>query len=183
VMFMHGAGPFRELYADFGFPLDDFTPTGLSSLQSTIPHLDPEQRTLFVHNTLTTRDDIRIAKRWSDNVFWATCPNANLYIENRLPDYQAFLDTEARLTLGTDSLTSNWQLSILDEMKAIARFQSYVPFDTLLRWATLNGAQALGYEGDLGSIEPGKRPGILRLDYQPGEQPLWDDKVKVERII
>ena len=183
VMFMHGAGPFREFYADFGFPLDHFLPTGLSSLQSTIPHLDPDQRTLFVHNTLTTRDDIRIARLWSDNVYWATCPNANLYIENRLPDYQAFLDTDARLTIGTDSLTSNWQLSILEEMKAIARYQSYVPFDTLLRWATLNGAEALGFDHDLGSIEPGKRPGILRLAYRPGEQALWEAGVKVERII
>jgi cytosine/adenosine deaminase-related metal-dependent hydrolase len=183
VMFMHGAGPFREFYAGFGFPLDHFLPTGLSSLQSTIPHLNPDQRTLFVHNTLTTRDDIRIAHLWSDNVYWATCPNANLYIENRLPDYQAFIDTDARLTIGTDSLTSNWQLSILDEMKAIARYQSYVPFDTLLRWATLNGAEALGFAHDLGSIEAGKRPGILRLEYRPGEQALWDARVKVERVI
>jgi len=183
VLFQHGTGPFREFYAGFGFSLDHFTPTRLSSLQSTIPHLDPDQRTLFVHNTLTTRDDIRIAQRWSDKVYWATCPNANLYIENRLPDYQAFLDTDARLTIGTDSLTSNWQLSILEEMKTIARYQSFVPFETMLRWATINGAEALGFQQDLGSVEAGKRPGILRMDYRPGEQVLWDAGVTVERII
>jgi cytosine/adenosine deaminase-related metal-dependent hydrolase len=94
-------------------------------------------------------------------VFWATCPNANLYIENRLPDYKAFMEANARVTIGTDSLTSNWQLSILDEMKAIARYQSYVPLDTLLRWATLNGAQALGFDDSLGSLEVGKTPGLL----------------------
>ncbi|MCB0618825.1 MAG: amidohydrolase family protein, partial [Saprospiraceae bacterium] len=53
----------------------------------------------------------------------------------------------------TDSLTSNWQLSVLEEMKTIARYQSYVPFETLLRWATLNGAEALGYEAEIGSLE------------------------------
>ena len=96
-------------------------------------------------------------------VYWATCPNANLYIENRLPDYQAFLDTDARVTIGTDSLTSNWQLSVLEEMKTIARYQSYVPFETLLRWATLNGAQSLGFDDTLGSFEVGKKPGVLSL--------------------
>jgi cytosine/adenosine deaminase-related metal-dependent hydrolase len=116
-----------------------------------------------VHNTLTTRQDIEAAQAWSDYVYWATCPNANLYIENRLPDYAAFLSSGARVTIGTDSLTSNWQLSILEEMKTIARYQSYVPFETLLRWATLNGAEALGFSDTLGSLEPGKTPGLLLI--------------------
>ena len=70
------------------------------------------------------------------------------------------------MTIGTDSLTSNWQLSVLDEMKTIARFQSYIPFEVLLRWATLNGAEALGFDKELGSIEVGKKPGLnlLNLD-------------------
>jgi cytosine/adenosine deaminase-related metal-dependent hydrolase len=48
-------------------------------------------------------------------------------------------------------------------MKTIARYQSYVPFDTLLRWATLNGAEALGFDDTLGSLDPGKTPGLLLL--------------------
>jgi cytosine/adenosine deaminase-related metal-dependent hydrolase len=52
-------------------------------------------------------------------------------------------------------------------MKTIARYQSYVSFETLLRWATLNGAEALGFDEELGSIEPGKRPGLNLLDVGP----------------
>ena len=126
--------------------------------------MDPLCKTLFVHNTLTTSEDIKAADAWSSNVYWATCPNANLYIENRLPNYQAFLDTQARMTIGTDSLTSNWQLSIFEEMKTIARFKSYVSFQTLLKWATINGAAALGYEQTLGSLEIGKTPGLVLLE-------------------
>ena len=89
-----------------------------------------------------------------------------MYIENRLPNYQLFIDAEAKMTIGTDSLTSNWQLSVLDEMKTIAKYQSYIPFETLIRWATLNGAEALGFEKDFGSLEIGKTPGLnlLNLD-------------------
>ena len=51
-------------------------------------------------------------------------------------------------------------------MKTIARYQSYVPFSTLLRWATLNGARALGFDDELGSIEPGKKPGLNLLNLK-----------------
>jgi aminodeoxyfutalosine deaminase len=127
-------------------------------------NMNPQQRTLFVHNTMTRPEDIAAAQAWSDRVYWATCPNANLFIENRLPNYRHFLEASARMTIGTDSLTSNWQLSVLEEMKTIARYQSYVPVETLLRWATLNGAEALGFDADLGSIEVGKRPGLNLLN-------------------
>jgi aminodeoxyfutalosine deaminase len=163
-LFQHKTGGFPEFYTQFGISLDAFSPTGKVSIYYALENLNPANRTLFVHNTLSTRDDLRAAQAWSENTYWATCPNANLYIENRLPDYQAFLDTGARVTIGTDSLTSNWQLSVLEEIKTIARYQSYVPFETLLRWATLNGAQALGFDDTLGSFEPGKMPGILLLE-------------------
>ncbi len=162
-LFESKTGGFIDFYGKFGISLDAFEATSKPSIYYALQHLDPDARTLFVHNTLTTRADIEAAQAWSNNVFWASCPNANLYIENRLPNYRAFLDTQARVTLGTDSLTSNWQLSILDEIKTIARYQCYVPFADLLRWATLNGAQALGFDDTLGSLEPGKSPGVLLL--------------------
>lgn len=172
-LFLNKTGGFIEFYKGFGISLDQFTAPGTSSIHYALQHLNPLQRTLFVHNTLTTRADLRAAQAWSEHTFWATCPNANLYIENRLPDYSAFLDTGARVTIGTDSLTSNWQLSVLEEIKTIARYQSYVPFETLLRWATLNGAQALGFEDTLGSLDPGKQPGIVWLEHFEGlNQPL-----------
>lgn len=163
-LFEHGTGGFVDFYGGFGISLEIFQPNHKSAIHYALAHLDPAHRTLFVHNTLTTRADIEAAQAWSPHVYWATCPNANLYIENRLPNYQAFLDTNARMTIGTDSLTSNWQLSILEEMRTILRFQSYLDFETVLRWATLNGAEALGFEKDLGSLEVGKTPGVNLLN-------------------
>lgn len=163
-LFLQKSGAFLDFYAGFGFGLDHFQPTGTTSIHYPLQHLNPEHRTIFVHNTLTGTTDIRAAHEWSDQVYWATCPNANLYIENRLPDYRNFLETGAKVTIGTDSLTSNWQLSILEEMKTIALYQSYISFDTILRWATLNGAEALGFEDELGSIAVGKKPGLVLIE-------------------
>jgi len=187
--FLKKTGDFIKFYHEFKIPVDEFRPTGRPSIYYALERMDPRQRTLFVHNTMTRPEEIRAAKLWAaqspingqSSPYWATCPNANLYIENRLPNYRYFLDNEAKVCIGTDSLTSNWQLSVLEEMKTIARFQSYVGFETLLRWATLNGAEALGFEEDLGSIEVGKTPGLNLLDMR--EDFLLRPSTTVKRLV
>ncbi len=182
-LFVSGGGDFYTFYSGFGMNLDHFQHTGQSSIYYALSHMDPEHRSIFVHNTMTIQEEIEAAHQWNSNVFWATCANANLYIENKLPDYYAFIDTGALMTIGTDSLSSNWQLSILEEMKTITKYQSRIPFDTLLQWATINGAKALGMDDQLGSLEIGKQPGILLLNYNPDEDNLADQKVEVRRLL
>lgn len=181
-LFVEKKGGFLDFYKAFDIPLDQFKANGKTSIHYAMAHMNPACRTLFVHNTMTQPVDIEAAQAWSDHVYWATCPNANLYIENRLPNYQYFLDTSARLTIGTDSLTSNWQLSILEELKTIARYQSYVPFETLLRWATLNGAEALGFDDQLGSLEKGKQPGLLLMNVDK-DHPKITEETTISRLV
>ncbi len=165
-LFLNLTGAFYEFYARFGVSLEKFKPKKRTPIFYALQYMNQKKRTLFVHNTLTTQADIQAAHTWSKNVFWATCPNANLYIENRLPNYKFFIEENARMTIGTDSLTSNWQLSVLEEMKTIQRYQSYIDFDSLLKWATINGAQALGFDKELGSLEVGKTPGLNLMDLK-----------------
>lgn len=163
-LFLTGKSEFFPFLKKFGI---DFKAQGIgkTAIHQLINHLSSQTKVLLVHNTLSTVEDIEAAHRHFDFVYWATCANANLYIENRLPLYKNFIDTKAKLTIGTDSLTSNWQLSVLEEIKTIQRYQSYVPTETLLQWATLNGAEALGWEKELGSIEVGKAPGLVLIQH------------------
>lgn len=162
-LFLNKSGGFLDFYEGFGFDLNHFEAPGTSSLSHAIKRLDPKQRTLFVHNTMTTAVDIKTAQSWSSKVHWATCANANLYIENQLPDYRLFTAENARMTIGTDSLTSNWQLSIMEEIKAIKKYKSYLNLTTLLTWACKNGAEALGFQDELGTLEIGKQPGLVNI--------------------
>jgi len=177
-LFTNKKGQFIDFYKGFNISLDQFNPTGRGSIHYALDQMDHAQKCLFVHNTKTTSDDIKAALIKNPNTYWATCANANLYIENNLPDYQAFLDQAAVMTIGTDSLTSNWQLSVLEEIKAIKKYKSYLPIAELLRWATLNGAKALAYENDLGSFEVGKSPGIVQLfstrDFDINDPKEWE---------
>lgn len=174
LLFLNKTGQFLNFFEGFGLSIEDFEPIGKGSIYYALQNMDPNQSTIFVHNTFTTTQDIEYAHLWSEKVFWATCPNANLYIENKMPHYQDFIDSKANMTIGTDSLSSNWQLSVWEEIKTIKKYQSYVPFQTLLEWGTLNGAKALQYDKDFGSLEVGKSPGLVHidLDYNHDQEPI-----------
>jgi aminodeoxyfutalosine deaminase len=68
------------------------------------------------------------------------------------------------IVVGTDSLASNHQLNILEELKTISKNFPDIPIETLLQWATINGARALQMDSDLGSFEKGKQPGIVLIE-------------------
>jgi cytosine/adenosine deaminase-related metal-dependent hydrolase len=92
--------------------------------------------------------------------------NANQYIEDAIPPIEMLRSSGCNIVLGTDSLASNWSLSILDEMKTIRKYFPQIPLEEMLAWATLNGATALGMERTLGSFEKGKKPGVVLLDEE-----------------
>ncbi|MBN2758462.1 MAG: amidohydrolase family protein, partial [Bacteroidales bacterium] len=136
---------------------------------------------LLVHNTFSTENDIEKANAYFENLFFALCPNANLYIEDKLPDISMLCKEKQSLTIGTDSLASNHKLSVLDEMKTISQNFPEINFSEILKWATLNGAKALGFDNEIGSLEIGKSPGInliSNFDYK-NLKLLKESKIKV----
>lgn len=171
-------GDFLKLHEMLGLDLAFYTPTGKSSFQSTLPKL-PATKTLLVHNTMTSQEDVEFASSRHQNLYWCLCPNANLYIENTLPDITMLQQHGLNITLGTDSLASNQQLSILKEMQTLQDHKA-VDFQTMLKWATLNGASFLGIEASYGSIEIGKQPGILLLEHLKNGQ--LSDATCVQRL-
>ena len=68
------------------------------------------------------------------------------------------------IVLGTDSYSSNWQLSIAKEIEAIHTHFPHIPVEMILQWATSSGAKALGWGSELGSFEKGKTPGVIVLN-------------------
>ena len=90
--------------------------------------------------------------------------NANIYIEDKVPNVHLFTANNCTITLGTDSYASNWSLSIFDEIKTLHKHFPEITWDDLLQWGTFNGARFLGKENTLGSIEKGKTPGLNAID-------------------
>jgi len=164
--FEHKAGGFLKLYEFLGMDISFFEPTNKTSLKTWLPYIK-QQKTLLVHNTVSNRVDIEFAKQNNANLYWCLCPQANLYIENTLPNVDLLVEEEVRITLGTDSLASNHQLNILAEMKTLQQ-DKQVGFEKLLQWATINGAEFLGLDKQLGTIEIGKTPGLNLIQLSEG---------------
>lgn len=165
-------GGVRDLLQTLGIDDTSFKPTGQSSLQSYLPWMPAQLRFLFVHNTYTSRQDVQYAHSRLKDVYWCLCPNANLYIENTLPEIPMFLSEGASICIGTDSLASNHQLSILSEILTIKRHYAAISWETLLTWATRNGAEALQMQQSIGTIVPGKTPGILQITGLDEDAPI-----------
>jgi cytosine/adenosine deaminase-related metal-dependent hydrolase len=171
-------GAFLDLYATFGIDIGHFKPLARNSIQSVLPLLSDKQDILMVHNTCTNLKDIYFLKRFDKKIHWCFCPNANLYIEGKLPKVELFVGQGYDITLGTDSLASNGKLCILSEMRTLQEHFPSLSTEMLLKWATLNGAKFLNIADETGSLEPGKKPGLNLITGLDGLRITADTKVK-----
>lgn len=174
-------GSFNDLYAHFGIDIGYFKPQARNSLQSIIPLLTNRQKILMVHNTCTNLKDIYFIKRFDRKINWCFCPNANLYIENKLPKIELFVGQGFNITLGTDSLASNSKLCILSEMRTIQQKFPAISTAQLIQWGTLNGAEYLGINDEKGTLEPGKSPGLNLITGLDGLK--FTPETEVRRLV
>jgi aminodeoxyfutalosine deaminase len=172
-LFNKKTGPLYQLFQQLGFDLDWIEETGKNSIRSSLAYLLRNKKVQLVHNTFTSKKDLGWAMSFEKDpppgnkdlkLYWCTCPNANLYIEGRLPDYDLFIHAGATMTVGTDSYASNRSLSILDELKAIQKRHWKFELPMLVQWATKNGAEFLGIDKTFGTLEKGKKPGLVLIE-------------------
>lgn len=159
--YRYKAGEFVDFYENLlKLDISFFKPQARDSVQSVVPLLSKKQKVMLVHNTYTSLKDISFVNRLDREVTWCFCPNANLYIENKLPKLDMFVHSGVNISLGTDSLASNDKLCMLSELKTISQHFPSISLDTSISWATLNGAKHFGIDHKFGSIELGKKPGL-----------------------
>jgi aminodeoxyfutalosine deaminase len=182
--FIDGSGDFNRMYELMKIDNSHHEPTGKTSLQSYFSKLLPASKVLLVHNSFITSADLEFIKQETRNhkpssakglptatpeTFFTLCINANQYIEDAIPPVEMFRANGSNIVLGTDSLASNHSLSILDEIKTLRKFFPSIPLEEMLKWATVNGAKALGIDDQLGSFEKGKKPGVVLISINNSE--------------
>ena len=123
--------------------------------------LSENKRLMLVHNCCASEEDIELINNHFVNpVAWVLCPRSNDYISGLKPPVELLRRHSDMICVGTDSLASNDSLSIIEELKM---FEG-VPLAEVVKWATINGARALGLEKEIGSVEVGKRPGLVLIE-------------------
>jgi cytosine/adenosine deaminase-related metal-dependent hydrolase len=181
--FQSGGGEIIKLYKEMGIDISSFKPTQKRSLENYLHYFYNNQSLIFVHNVFTNEEDLTTVGNWqlevnntnaklrtenwkpkTGNLYFCICPNANEYISGKLPDIDLLIKHHCKIVIGTDSLSSNHQLNILEELKTIQKNFPHIETATLLQWATLNGAEALQLNDVVGSFETGKKPGVILIE-------------------
>jgi aminodeoxyfutalosine deaminase len=97
------------------------------------------------------------------------CPRTHAAFGHAPHPFRHFLARGIRVALGTDSLASNPDLSVLNEARFLHQHHPDVPGERLLHIATLAGAEALGWHAETGSLTPGKSADLVAVPLPPGD--------------
>jgi len=121
-----------------------------------------DARVLAVHGVQMTGGDLeRLVARGTTLV---TCPRSNGHTGAGAPPIADFYDAGVRVAVGTDSLASSPDLNVFAELATMRALAPDVPAAALLDSATRQGARALGFDGDYGTIEPGKLARLIAVE-------------------
>jgi 5-methylthioadenosine/S-adenosylhomocysteine deaminase len=138
------------------------------------------QRLLAVHAVHLSDDEIALLAERGAHV--AHCPSANLKLASGIAPVDRLLKAGANVGIGTDGAASNNRLDVLSETrlaallaKAASGDASAVPAHEALRMATIRPARALGLEGEIGSLVPGKSADLTAIEIAgPELEPCYD---------
>lgn len=128
-----------------------------------------EQQVLAAHCVWCSEHDIGLLASSDTSV--AHNPVANMILASGVCPVPRFRREGIAVALGTDGAASNDSQDMFGALKTAALLQKVATLDaTALRardvveMATIDGARALGLDGEVGSLEPGKRADVVLLD-------------------
>lgn len=172
-MLISGSGAMYDNRRNAGMSVPPVT--GKSSLLYFISRLEKahpapfDEHILLVHECCMDKEGAEAVKKVMHNAYVALCPCSNIFIHNALPPVEMMRAEGLRLTVGTDSLSSNDDLDMVREMFCLQENFPEVPLAEIIVWASRNGAEFLGKGDVLGRISAGMKPGLVFIDHLDGE--------------
>jgi 5-methylthioadenosine/S-adenosylhomocysteine deaminase len=137
-------------------------------------------RVVADHCVMLTNGEIDLLARRGVKV--AHCPESNLKLASGIAPVVQMLEAGICVGIGTDGSASNNDVDMFGEMNTVAKIHKVDRLDptamsaaTTLHAATMGGAQVLGAERMIGSLEPGKKADCIVLDLdQPHLTPMYN---------
>lgn len=177
----HRNGPLLHYYHSLGTGPDSLS-LPASHADAIMNHVNRIDRLLLVHNAFANEATIdEVNKR--GNTYWCLCPGSNLFITGTIPPVRLLREKGCTIVTGTDSAVSNPGLSILAGLAILHNHFPDISLQEMIIWASLNGARALGIDSWAGSIEPGKKPGLLLIENADLANRKISKKSRIKRLI
>lgn len=160
-----GTGRWRAMLEQLGAWPSGWTPPACGPIEFLSRFGLVNDRLLAVHAVQLA--DPELARLAAAGATVVTCPRSNKWTGVGAPPIERFYASGVRVAIGTDSLASVDDLNMFNEVAAVRSIAPGVAASRLLRSATLDGAAALGFGVELGSIEPGKRAELIAVEIPP----------------
>jgi aminodeoxyfutalosine deaminase len=181
-----GGGPLRDLLVEF----DAWDPNAIRSDSRPLDYLRilaSAHRSLVIHGNYLSDEEVAFVSAHAPRMAIVYCPRTHAYFGHAPYPLAKLLESGALVALGTDSRASNPDLNLLAEMRAVFT-RDIVDPQRIVEMAAINGARALGCDGEIGRIAPGKQAdlAIVRLANAPTDDPyelLFDPGSLVEGTI
>jgi len=178
-----GGGPFREMLVALGAWDPTAIPRGTRILEY-LQVLAAAPRALVIHGNYLESDEIEYIAMHPQRMAVVYCPRTHAYFGHERYPLARLLALGASVALGTDSRASNPDLSVLAEMRHVARQFPAISPEMVLRLGTIAGARALGCADEVGTLEAGKLANlaIVSLPAREADDPhelLFDSDLPV----
>ena len=160
----NGSGAMKDLLIDFGVWNDKWMPPQTTPVQY-LQNMGILKGAIGIHLNIVTEDDIRILKENDVSVVY--CPGSNKWFgRNWKYPLREFLNNDINVAIGTDSLSSNEKLNMFHEMRVVKENFPDLENNIILKMATVNGAKAIGFGGEIGEIAIGRKADIIGIDIK-----------------
>jgi aminodeoxyfutalosine deaminase len=161
-----GQGPWRDLLERIGAWNPDWVAPECGSVEYMLRLGLLTDCLIAVHGVQFNDDELGQLASCGATV--VACPRSNRWTGAGVPPISRFYRSGVRVAIGTDSLASVEDLNLFSEMVAVRRLCPDISAGHILRSATLDGAVALGFGRELGSISPGKRAELVAVRLPEG---------------
>jgi aminodeoxyfutalosine deaminase len=150
-----GTGPFRDFLEELNVFESVIFPGGKRPLDY-LKMLADASHTLIVHGNYLDDEEIDFLARHAANMAVIYCPRTHAFFQHDPYPLERMLAAGATVALGTDSRASSPDLSLLSEMRFVAKQYPQIGREHILKLGTIAAARALGRLEDIGSLETGK---------------------------
>jgi len=163
-----GTGPFRQLLEELQVWSPEAIPRGTRVLDY-LRELTAAPRTLVIHGNYLAADEIEFLAARADRLAVVYCPRTHAWFGHPSYPLARMLAAGVRIALGTDSRASNPDLSLLEELRFVARHYPQIDPAAVLELGTLAGARALGIDQEAGTLAAGKLANLTVVPLPEGE--------------
>lgn len=121
------------------------------------------------HCVWLSDNEIEIIKKHDVKVSHNPC--SNMKLASGISPVSKLIENDICVSIGTDGASSNNNLDLIEELKTASLLQKVATLDPkvlssdeAIEMATIKGAEALGLDSEIGSIEVGKKADIILID-------------------